>query len=280
MAGPLRYLARIGKRLRSNAGVALVSVLAGAASINVACKGFELLLYDSDDLEDPRPSLPRAVYVSGSRGCRDLRDRDRRRADARPRSADRRQRGSVACGRRPTRLSVPPAGGSPSPRYCTPRRRRSTQLSSRPPAWCGISYRSGASGAPRSRPRRPPGDCDIGAHTDRSRARDGARCYAGPRLASVTFLVVFALVNYLHAWSTDVRLERWLGRLGGSACALTIGVLLARLAAADRAVLVLVLPCFASVGALRREVHPPSAVDRDSTPGNADDVITTSYRTA
>src|ERR671918_2439475 len=103
MAGPLRYLARIGKRLRSNAGVTLVSVLAGAASINVACKGFELLLYDSDDLEDPRPSLPRAVYVSGSRGCRDLRDRDRRRADARPRSADRRQRGSVAFGRRPTR---------------------------------------------------------------------------------------------------------------------------------------------------------------------------------
>src|SRR5919106_2946758 len=137
MAGPLRYLARIGKRLRSNAGVALVSVLAGAASINVACKGFELLLYDSDDLEDPRPSLPRAVYVSGSRGCRDL--RDRRRADARPRSADRRQRGSVACGRRPTRPSVPPAGGSPSPRYFSPRRRRSTQLSSRPPAWCGIS---------------------------------------------------------------------------------------------------------------------------------------------
>src|ERR671918_3240931 len=139
MAGPLRYLARIGKRLRSNAGVALVSVLAGAASINVACKGFELLLYDSDDLEDPRPSLPRAVYVSGSRGCRDLRDRDRRRADARPRSADRRQRGSVACGRRPTRPSVPPAGGSLSLRYCSPRRRRSTQLSSRPPAWCGIS---------------------------------------------------------------------------------------------------------------------------------------------
>src|SRR5918994_2182619 len=73
------------------------------ASINVACKGFELLLYDSDDLEDPRRSLPRAVSVSGSRGCRDLRDRDRRRADTRPRSADRRQRGSVACGRRPTR---------------------------------------------------------------------------------------------------------------------------------------------------------------------------------
>ena len=69
--------------------------------------------------------------------------------------------------------------------------------------------------------------------------------------ASVTFLVLFALVNYLHARSTDVRLERWLGRLGGSACALTIGVLLARLAAADRAVLVLMLPCFASVGALR-----------------------------
>jgi amino acid transporter len=27
--------------------------------------------------------------------------------------------------------------------------------------------------------------------------------------ASVTFLVVFALVNYLHARSTDVRVERW-----------------------------------------------------------------------
>ena len=69
--------------------------------------------------------------------------------------------------------------------------------------------------------------------------------------ASVTVLVVFALVNYVHARSTDVRLERWLGRLVGSACALTTGVLLARLAAADRAVLVLVLPRFASVGALR-----------------------------
>jgi hypothetical protein len=55
----------------------------------------------------------------------------------------------------------------------------------------------------------------------------------------------------LHARSTDVRLERWLGQVGGGVCALTIGVLLARLAAADRAVLVLVLPCFASVGALR-----------------------------
>src|SRR5919106_3701335 len=242
MAGPLRYLARIGKRLRSNAGVALVSVLAGAASINVACKGFELLLYDSDDLEDPRPSLPRAVYVSGSRGCRDLRDRDRRRADARPRSADRRQRGSVACGRRPTRLSVPPAGGSPSPRYCSPRRRRSTQLSSRPPAWCGISASFRSFRRASVTPARPPGDCDIGAHTDRSRVRDGARCYAGPRLC------VGDLPRAVRAGQLLARPEhrrpprRWLGRLGGSACALTIGVLLARLAAADRAVLVLMLP--------------------------------------
>jgi hypothetical protein len=54
-------------------------------------------------------------------------------------------------------------------------------LLARPPG-AGSQHRSGASSAPRSRRRRPPGDCDIGAHTDRSRARDGARCYAGPRL--------------------------------------------------------------------------------------------------
>jgi hypothetical protein len=55
----------------------------------------------------------------------------------------------------------------------------------------------------------------------------------------------------LHARSTDVGVERWLGRLGGSACLLTIGVLITRLAVADRAVLALVLVCYASVAALR-----------------------------
>jgi hypothetical protein len=68
---------------------------------------------------------------------------------------------------------------------------------------------------------------------------------------SVTLLMVFALVNYLHARSTDAGVERWLGRLGGSACLLAIGVLIARLAVADRAVLALVLVCYASVAALR-----------------------------
>ena len=51
--------------------------------------------------------------------------------------------------------------------------------------------------------------------------------------------------------STDARVGRWLGRLGGTAYLLTICVLVALLPIADRAVLVLMLPCFASVGALR-----------------------------
>ena len=52
------------------------------------------------------------------------------------------------------------------------------------------------------------------------------------------------------ARSTDARVGSWLGRLGG-AYLLTICVLVARLPIADRAVIALALPYFASVGALR-----------------------------
>jgi len=42
----------------------LLGVLLGAALIFVAYEGFELLPYDYDDLEQPRRNLPRALYLS------------------------------------------------------------------------------------------------------------------------------------------------------------------------------------------------------------------------
>jgi amino acid transporter len=42
----------------------LLGVLLGAALIFVAYEGFELLPYDYDDLEQPRRNLPRALYIS------------------------------------------------------------------------------------------------------------------------------------------------------------------------------------------------------------------------
>ncbi len=39
-------------------------VIVASASIFVAYEGFELLSYDDDDLERPRWTLPRALYLS------------------------------------------------------------------------------------------------------------------------------------------------------------------------------------------------------------------------
>jgi hypothetical protein len=53
------------------------------------------------------------------------------------------------------------------------------------------------------------------------------------------------------ARSTDASVGSWLGRLGGIAYLLTIGVFVARLPTADRTIIALALPCFGSVGPLR-----------------------------
>ncbi len=51
-------------RLAPLANHGFAGLAVGAASIFVAYEGFELLPYDYDDLEDPRRTLPRALYLS------------------------------------------------------------------------------------------------------------------------------------------------------------------------------------------------------------------------
>lgn len=51
-------------RLAPLADRGVSGLFAGAASVFVAYEGFELLVYDYDDIEEPRRTLPRALYLS------------------------------------------------------------------------------------------------------------------------------------------------------------------------------------------------------------------------
>lgn len=55
-----------GPRLSPLANAGYSGVFVGAASIFVAFEGFELLSYDYDDIDQPRRTLPRALYFSWS----------------------------------------------------------------------------------------------------------------------------------------------------------------------------------------------------------------------
>ena len=238
-------------RLTPLASHEFAGVVAGAATIFVAYEGFELLSYDDDELQDPRRTLPRALYLSivvvglvyvlVTVGAQMLVGDSVIVAHREVWLAVVGQRALGTAGLWLATATVLFATSSAinATLFSTSRLVRDLSVARELPAGLGRSRR----GVPAT------GMWVLTVMAAGLAMAPGVTQVLA--FGSLTFLVAFALVNYLHVRSTDVGVERWLGRLGASACLLTIGVLVARLAAADRAVVAVVASCFASVAGLR-----------------------------
>jgi amino acid transporter len=257
-------------RLTPLAGHEFAGVVAGAATIFVAYEGFELLSYD-DELQNPRRTLPRPLYLSivvvglvyvlVAVGAQMLVGDSVIVAHREVWLAVVGQRALGTAGRWLATATVLFATSSAinATLFSTSRLVRDLSVAHELPAGLGRSRR----GVPAT------GMWVLTVMAAGLAMAPGVTQVLA--FGSLTFLVAFALVNYLHARSTDVGLERWLGRLGASACLSTIGVLVARLAAADRAVVAVVASCFASVAGLRalfKRRRLSHAMDAEGTSGS------------
>lgn len=241
-----------GERLSPLDDRGLLGVLLGAALIFVAYEGFELLPYDYDDLDDPPRTLPRALYLSVALVAlvyvavtlaSQMLVSDRLLAEQKEVAfALVGQQGLGAFGLWAATVAALFSTGSAinATLFSTARLIRDVSVAGELPERLGQERRG------------------LPATAIVSIALLGAAFSLLPGIVAVvafgslTFLLVFALVNLMHARHTAAPgWDRGLAYLGGVAClAATVG-LLYHLARSDRADLALICVCAVAVGAAR-----------------------------
>lgn len=239
-------------RLTPLADEGLLGVLLGASLIFVAYEGFELLPYDYDDLERPRRTLPRALYLSvalvavvyvvvtlGSQ----MLVPDRLLVEQKEVAFA--VVGSEALGAfglwAATVAAVFSTGSAINATlFSTARLVRDVSGAAELPAALG----------------RERGGLPVTAIVGLALLGAGFSLLPGivevVAFGSLTFLLVFALVNLLHARHTAAPgWDRGLAYLGGAACAVAAAGLLFQLARDDWPALLLIGACAAAIGAGR-----------------------------
>ncbi len=239
------------ERLTPLADMGYAGVFIGAASIFVAYEGFELLPYDYDDIEDADRTLPRALYLSVlvviavyvvvTLGSQMLV----------PDSVIVAQResafaavGEAALGNAGRWLATGAAVLATSSAinatlFSTARLARDLSNSRELPALLGHTTRG------------------LPATAMWTLAVLGALAAMVPDInelltfGSVTFLVVFGLVNHLHARTADEWTGKLLGHLGSAGCTGAIVVVILQLSTHDLASLLPIAACLVLLGVLR-----------------------------
>jgi amino acid transporter len=230
----------------------LLGVFLGAALIFVAYEGFELLPYDYDDLDDPPRTLPRALYISVALVtlvyvavalASQMLVSDRL-------LADRKEVAFALVGQQAlgtfglwaaTVAAVFSTGSAINATlFSTARLIRDVSLARELPAALGRERHG------------------LPATAIVALALTGAAFSLLPGIVAVvafgslTFLLVFALVNLLHARHTaEPGWDRRLAYLGGTACLLASAGLLFQLARAEWPALALIVVCAAVIAAAR-----------------------------
>jgi len=230
----------------------LLGVLLGASLIFVAYEGFELLPYDYDDLERPRRTLPRALYISVALVAlvyvavtiaSQMLVPDRLLAAQKEVAfavVGKEALGAFGLWAATVAAVFSTGSAINATLFSTARLIRDV---------------SGAAELPASLGRERGG---LPATAIVSIALLGGAFSLLPGIVevvafgSLTFLLVFALVNLLHARHTATPgWDRRLAYLGGVACGVAALGLLYQLARDDRAALVLICVCAAAIGAGR-----------------------------
>jgi hypothetical protein len=230
----------------------LLGVLLGASLIFVAYEGFELLPYDYDDLDRPRHTLPRALYISVALVAlvyvavtlaSQMLVPDRLLAAQKEVAfaiVGKQALGAFGLWAATVAAVFSTGSAINATLFSTARLIRDVSAAAELPAALGrergglpataivaIALLGGAFSL-------LPGIVEVIA------------------FGSFTFLLVFALVNLLHARHTAVPgWDRGLAYLGGVACCIASVCLLYQLARDDRAALVLICVCAAAIGAGR-----------------------------
>jgi amino acid transporter len=230
----------------------LLGVLLGAALIFVAYEGFELLPYDYDDIERPRRTLPRALYVSVALVAlvyvavtlaSQMLVPDRLLADQKEVAfaiVGREALGTFGLWAATVAATFSTGSAINATLFSTARLIRDVSRADELPAALGRERRG------------------LPATAIVAIALLGAAFALLPGIVevvafgSLTFLLVFALVNLMHARHTAAPgWDRGLAYLGGLACCAGAVALLYQLGRDDRAALVLICACAVAIGAGR-----------------------------
>ena len=230
----------------------LLGVLLGAALIFVAYEGFELLPYDYDDLDDPRRTLPRAlnisvalvafVYVAVTLAAQMLVPDRLLVAQKEVAFAVVGREALGAFGLWAATVAAVFSTGSAinATLFSTARLIRDVSAAAELPAALGRE-RGGL-----------PATAIVAIATIGGAFSLLPGIVEVIAFGSLTFLLVFALVNLLHARHTATPgLDRGLAYLGGVACCAAAAGLLYQLARDDRAALALICACAVAIGAGR-----------------------------
>jgi amino acid transporter len=230
----------------------LLGVLLGASLIFVAYEGFELLPYDYDDIENPRRTLPRALYISVALvtvvyvavtvASQMLVPDSLLTAQKEVAFAIVGQQALGTFGLWAATVAAVFSTGSAinATLFSTARLIRDVSAASELPATLGRERRGLPAAAIVS-------IAVLGGAFSLLPGVVGVVAFG-----SLTFLLVFALVNLLHARHTAMPgWDRGLAYLGGLACSLAAVGLLYQLARDDRAALALICACAAAIGLSR-----------------------------
>ncbi|HET7574085.1 MAG TPA: APC family permease, partial [Solirubrobacterales bacterium] len=230
----------------------LLGVLLGASLIFVAYEGFELLPYDYDDLDEPRRTLPRALYISVAvvalvyiavTLASQMLAPDRLLADQKEVAfaiVGREALGTFGLWAATVAAVFSTGSAINATLFSTARLIRDVSAAHELPVALGRE-RGG-----------------LPATAIVSIALLGGAFSLLPGIVevvafgSLTFLLVFALVNLLHARHTAAPgWDRGLAYLGGAACGVASLFLLYQLARDDRAALALICACAAVIAVSR-----------------------------
>lgn len=227
----------------------LLGVLLGASLIFVAYEGFELLPYDYDDLENPRRTLPRALYISVALvACvyvavtlaSQMLVPDRllvAQKEVAFAIVGKEALGTSGLWAATVAAAFSTGSAINATLFSTGRLIRDVSAAAELPAALG-----------RERKGLP-----AAAIVSIALLAAGFSLLPGivevVAFGSLTFLLVFALVNLLHARHTAVPgWDRGLAYLGGAACGVAAAGLLYQLARADRPALALICVCAVAIG--------------------------------
>jgi amino acid transporter len=230
----------------------LLGVFLGAAVIFVAYEGFELLPYDYDDIEDPRRTLPRAlylsvalvtlVYVAVTLASQMLVSDETivARKEVAFAIAGEKALGGFGLWAATVGALFSTSSAINATLFSTARLVRDVSVAGELPDRLGREQRG------------------LPAAAIMWIASGGAAFSLLPGITeivsfgSLTFLLVFGLINLLHARHTAAPgLDRGLAYLGGAACMVAAGGLIYYLASSDPAALALIAGCAVAIAAAR-----------------------------
>jgi amino acid transporter len=230
----------------------LLGVFLGAALIFVAYEGFELLPYDYDDLDEPPRTLPRALYLSvvtvalvyvAVALASQMLVSDRLLAEQKEVAfalVGRQALGTFGLWAATVAALFSTGSAINATLFSTARLIRDVSVAGELPGALGHERRG------------------LPATAVVAIALAGAAFSLLPGIVAVvafgslTFLLVFALVNLLHARHTAAPgWDRGLGYAGGAACLLASAGLLFELARSELPALALIVVCALAVGAAR-----------------------------